>query len=150
VAGPGGSCDDRRVSFLRWFKKPTPAVWEVPGVGPKPLKDLTDEEIEASVGFWERIEWSRLTKYVTYDQLLDDALRSREKERQRVSRSRFSVGFSMIRFWLEQRWWDWRYRRRRDEGEQDAAVAGESIETELAWGPGGSPDSLAHWRGSRF
>jgi hypothetical protein len=50
----------------------------------------------------------------------------------------------MIWFWMRERWWDWRYRRRGDEGEQDGAVAGEyEIAVDVAWGSGGPPDSLA-------
>jgi hypothetical protein len=130
------------VSFLRWFKKPTPGVWDVPGVGPKPIKDLTDEEIEATVGeFWERVEASgRIPKYVTREELVRDARRARERERKRVARGRLSVGFSMIWFWMRERWWDWRHRRRGDEGEQDGAVAGDyEIEVDVAGIPGGTP-----------
>jgi hypothetical protein len=110
------------VSFLRWFGKETPAVWELPGAGTKPLKDFTDDDVEGAVTdfYAERIQGSSMEKYVDYDELLGDAYRMRARERQRISRSRLSLGFSRMRFWVRMRWWDWRSRE--DEADYEIAV----------------------------
>jgi hypothetical protein len=104
------------VSFLRWFKKPTPIVLEVPDGEAKALKDWTDEDIEAAI--WEQCKQAILwepaarrgsVKLPSYDQLLEDAFQLRERERARCARSRYSVGFSTMRRWPKARWREWRH-----------------------------------------
>lgn len=123
-------CDDRRVSFLSWFEKPTPYELDVPEVGPKPFKDWTDDDLEARVWedckqvvLWEPNERTGSSQRLNYDELLADAFRLREMERRRCSRSRLSVGFSRIRLWLREHWREWRHPgESEDEGDVQIAV----------------------------
>jgi hypothetical protein len=84
-------CNDRRVRFRRlWYWKPTPKIFEVPGVGPKPVKDWTDEDVEAVARpFQERAERFGNPARLDFVRLV---LQIREEEREwlkKTSRSTF-------------------------------------------------------------
>lgn len=95
----------------------------MPGVGPKPVKDWTDDDVEAAAQeIRERAERAGSAARVDCFRLV---LQAREEERERVARSRLSISLDFFHEWV-----DWRARwRHRHAGEDDdvqieVAVAG--------------------------
>lgn len=104
-----------------------PMVDEVPGVGPKPVKDWTDEDVRAvTAGFAAR------GNVCTYDKLFRLVLQAREEERERASRSRLSLSLAVLREWLAWQWYRW---RSPEEGESDIQIT-----VNMARESGGLPD----------
>ncbi len=89
----------------------------MPGVGPKPLKDFTDEDIKAVAGpFQERAARLGNPAHLDCSRLV---LLAREEERESLSASRLALGLSVLWEWLAwQLWYRWHWGRRQSEADQ--------------------------------
>lgn len=103
--------------LLDWFAKPKPRVYDVPGVGPKPVRDWTDEDVEAVARpFRERAEQAEVPVGFDFTRLV---LQMREEEREWLATSRLELGLARLGDWWDQIWWRLRGHRH-DFGDGDA------------------------------